>query len=613
MHDLVERPPVEPPDRPVAANLQGDADRGVRTFYGPAKWAKRAQWGSLEGMENEGRDALARWEEERPANFYDATPNLARVLRMHLGAEGLAAVEPRLEAFGGAVAQIVEPAAQMQEREGNGPSLVPADSLGREIQEIEFHPARDVAGRAVWGAGLFSAPAFEQAALMYLVAHAGEAGQACPFACTAGLVRALREYGSPDLQAQFLPPLLVTDYDLAERGAQFLTEVQGGSDVGANETEAVPDELEPGAWRIRGEKWFCSVADADQFVVTARPAGGPPGTDGLACFLVPRRVGGSSNGFRIRRLKDKLGTRALATAEIEFEGALGYPIGALEDGFKIAAGVVLNTSRWLNACGSTGLMHRAYLEAAGFARHRIAFGRPIGAFPLVRENLAIIKAEEHAALASTMALTALVDALDRDPADTRKVGLHRFLVNANKYVTSIVATQVVHRAIETLGGNGTIEDFSPLPRLYRDAIVFESWEGTHNVLVEQVRRDAARFALLPLVVGDLRRGLAALAPTEDTVAVAATLDALEPRLERGLAEPLHFRRQLGELVRAIQATCLLVEADADTESEKADVAAFFVRRRVLRDYDPEADDGYPGLIDRVLADDVPALVEERLS
>jgi hypothetical protein len=531
---------------------------------------------------------------------------------MHLGERGAALAEPRLRAFGGAVAQVVEPAAQTQEAEGHGPRLVAANRLGRETQEIEFHPARETAGRAVWGAGLFSAPAFEQASLMYLVAHAGEAGQACPFACTAGLVRALREHGSPDLQARFLPPLLVTDYDRADRGAQFLTEVQGGSDVGANETEAVPDEREPGAWRVRGEKWFCSVADADQFVVTARPVGAPTGTDGLACFLVPRHIDGSPNGFRIRRLKDKLGTRALATAEIEFEGALAYPIGELEDGFRIAAGVVLNTSRWLNACGSAGLMHRAYLEAAGFARHRTAFGRPIGAFPLVRENLAIIKAEEQAALASTMALTALVDALDRDQADDQATGLHRFLVNVNKYVTSIVATQVVHRAIEALGGNGTIEDFSPLPRLYRDAIVFESWEGTHNVLVEQVRRDAARFALLPLVFADLRSRLAALRPTEDTVAVAATLDALEPRLERGLAEPLHFRRQLGELFRTVQATCLLVEADTDTESEKADVAAFFIRRRVLRDYDPEVDDAYAPLIDRVLADDVPALVEQRL-
>jgi acyl-CoA dehydrogenase len=552
-------------------------------------------------MESEGREALARWEAERPASFWEGAPNLARALRMHLGDEAFAELEPRLRGFGERVAQVVEPAAATQEQEGHGPRLVPADALGREGQELEFHPAHDEAGRAVWSAGLFTGSAFEQAALMYLLAHAGEAGQACPFACTAGLVRALREHGSPDLQARFLPPLLVADYDEAERGSQFLTEVQGGSDVGANETEAV---LDAGDWRLFGEKWFCSVADADQFVVTARPRGAAPGTEGLACFLVPRRVDGRPNGFRIRRLKDKLGTRALATAEIELDGALAHPIGELADGFRIAVGVVLNTSRWLNACGAAGLMRRAYLEAASFARHRTAFGSPIAAFPLVRENLAVIKAEEHAALASTLAVTALVDAIDRGGAGDEAVRLHRFLVNANKYVTSIVATQVVRRAIETLGGNGTIEDFSPLPRLWRDAIVFESWEGTHNVLVEQVRRDAARLDLVPLVLADLRVRLAGLTPSEDVTAAAAALDALEPRLERGLDEPLHFRRQLGGLHRAAQAVYLLAEADADPESELAGVAAFFVRRRVRRDYDPEGDGGYAALIDRVLAADV---------
>lgn len=231
------------------------------------------------------------------------------------------------------VAQVVEPAAQTQECAGNGPRLSGADPLGRELQEFDFHPAHEEAGRAVWKSGLLSAPAFEQAALMYLLSYAGEGGHGCSFVCTTGLVRALRAHGSPELQARFLPQLLVADYDRAERGAQFLTEVQGGSDVGANETAAVRDELEPGAWRLRGEKWFCSNADADQFVVTARPVGALAGTDGLACFLVPRRVGGRPNGFRIRRLKDKFGTRALATGEIEFEAALAYPIGELTDGF----------------------------------------------------------------------------------------------------------------------------------------------------------------------------------------------------------------------------------------------------------------------------------------
>ena len=178
-----------------------------------------------------------------------------------------------------------------------------------------------------------------------------------------------------------------------------------------------------------------------------------------------------------------------------FDGALAYPIGALEDGFKIAAGVVLNTSRWLNAVGSAAVMRRAYLEAAAFAREREAFGRPIVEFPLVRESLAVMRAEAEAALASSLEVTRLVDSADPDD-----VAYHRILVNANKFSTSAAATRAIRRGIEVLGGNGTIEDFSVLPRLWRDAIVFESWEGTHNVLCAQVARDLERFGTLELVL-----------------------------------------------------------------------------------------------------------------
>ncbi|HZL47501.1 MAG TPA: acyl-CoA dehydrogenase family protein [Solirubrobacteraceae bacterium] len=543
-------------------------------------------------MDADPRAELERWHAARPANFYDATPNLARSLRVALGDDGLRAIEPGLRAFGEAVAMVVEPAVQALEL--RPPSLEPADSLGRESQRVTFDPEYARAGRAVCASGIAAAPAFEQAALLYLLAHAGEGGHACPVVCTAGLIRALRRHGSPELQERFLGPLLEPDYDRCHRGAQFLTEVQGGSDVGANRVEAVP---EGNVWRISGEKWFCSVADADQFLVTARARGAGAGTRGIGCFLVPRRLpDGTANGFRIRRLKDKLGTRALATGEIEFTGALGHMIGAPEDGFRIAAGVVLNTSRWLNALGSTGLMRRAYLEAASFSRFRTAFGRRIADYPLVRENLAVMKVEEQAALASTLELTALVDAIDTGTADSEDLAWHRILVNANKFVTSLAATSCVRRGIEALGGNGTIEDFSPLPRLYRDAIVFESWEGTHNILCDQVLRDLGRLDALDLVLERVRRRL----PPGDgeAAAVAEALDGLAPRLRRSLAEgPLHFRRQLNLLVRALQAACLLADGEAAA-------AALHVRRHLVSGYDPEADADYADLVDEVIGADL---------
>jgi acyl-CoA dehydrogenase len=463
------------------------------------------------------------------------------------------------------VMDVVDPA--VAEAERNPPRLGAAG-------QIEFDPAYHRAGRAVWASGIVGAPAREQAALFYALAQAGEGGHACPVVCTAGLVRALRTKASDELRERFLPPLLETDYDRAHRGAQFLTERHGGSDVGANRVQAVPDG---NLWRLQGEKWFCSVADADQFVVTARPRGAPEGTRGIGCFLVPREGG----GFRIRRLKDKLGTRALATGEIEFEGAVAYPLGPLEDGFRTAVSI-LNTSRWLNSVGSTGLMKRAFLEASGFAHERQAFGGPIDRFPLVRENLAVMRSEEAAASASSMQLTELVARIDDGSATDEDVIWHRLLVNGNKFVTSLAATQVVRRGIETLGGNGTIEDFSPLPRLYRDAIVFESWEGTHNILCAQALRDLERFDAVDLAVQ--RAG--------------ASKD-LSARLRRSIAEPefgeLHFRRQLAELVRSLQVRAL---RDSDPNA-----AGLIERRHLVRGWDPEADPDYAKLIDRVLAGD----------
>ena len=467
------------------------------------------------------------------------------------------------------VRDVIDPA--VEEAERNPPRLGPD---GR----VEFDPAHHRAGRAVWASGIVGAAAAEQASLFYTLAHAGEGGHACPVVCTSGLVRALRTVASDELRERFMPPLLETDYDRAQRGAQFLTERHGGSDVGANRVEAVPDG---DVWRLHGEKWFCSVADADQFLVTARPRGAADGTSGIGCFLLPREGG----GFRIRRLKDKLGTRALATGEIEFEGALAYPLGPLEDGFKTAISV-LNTSRWLNALGSAGLMRRAFLVASEFASERQAFGGPIDRFPLVRENLAVMKSEAAAALASTMHLTELVARIDEGSASAEDVAWHRLLVNANKFVTSLAATSVVRRGIEALGGNGTIEDFSPLPRLYRDAIVFESWEGTHNVLCAQVLRDLERLGAVDLVVE--RSG--------------ATSD-LAARLRRSVDDPafgaLHWRRQLDQLVRALQ-----VDALRPSEPHSAELLA---RRHLVSGWDPEADADYPDLIDRVLADDLELL------
>ena len=522
-------------------------------------------------MANPGRDDLLAWRASRPTNYYTAVPGLASELSLRMESRFNESLAMTLSSFGEVVATEIEPAVQAIERNREFPKLRSYDELGQHIEQIEFHPAHDDAARAAWASGMLATSldyegAFELAAKFFLLSHVGEGGQACPIVCTIGLRRALEHRGSASLKSQYLAGLMETDSSVALRGSQFLTEVQGGSDVGANITSASPDSEIEGAGRITGETEFCSVADADLFAITARREAAQSGTKGLALFLVPRKIDGATpNGFRIRRLKDKLGTRGLASGEIDFDNALAYPIGGLDEGFAIAVSELLNTSRWLNALGSTGIMSRAYLEASNFAHYRQAFGSPIGNFDAVREQLATMKIEVAASLASTMALTELVAKIDEGIATDDDLRFHRFLVNANKYVTSISATDVVHRAIEVLGGNGTIEDFSPLPRLYRDSIVIESWEGTHTVLCDQVRRDCVRLGLLDVVIDWIQRELSkipkSLATDVDLVRKALVGNTYGLKKTFASSETSNFRRQLTQLVRIIQATCLLRNAD----------------------------------------------------
>jgi alkylation response protein AidB-like acyl-CoA dehydrogenase len=566
-----------------------------------------------------GRDLLRQWEASKPSNFYADHKLLRGVVAR---AAGMAFDEGDLLRFGAQVAGPMDRAARENDRLTNHPRLERFDGIGTRTEEVVFHPTYREVGRSAYEAGLVAGLAkpgntWKLAALFYLLAHDGEAGHACPITCTAGLVRALQQKGSKDLREKYLPGLLDPSYDRHLVGSQFLTEVQGGSDVGANLVRAIPDPDRPGVFRVSGEKWFCSVSDADLFLVTARPEGAPPGTRGLGCFLVPRRLDdGSPNAFSLRRLKDKIGTRTMASGEMDFDGAVAYPIGKLDEGFKIAVGIVLNTSRFYNALGSSGAARRAYVEALTFARAREAFGAPIHIYPLVRETLARIKAEAAASLVSTFHLAELIDAVDTGRASDDDVKAHRLLVNANKYWTSLGATDAVHLAIEILGGNGTIETFSVLPRLYRDAIVMESWEGSHNVLCLQVLRDAAKLGLL--AVHDRRlKAIAeegAAANSSMTHRVITAWEETKDGLARCLADPLghgqiHVKRHLETLMQEMQVLLLLRHAagekDKKLAAETAALAEVYFLRYRDRSYRPDADPGYLARINAALGDDLP--------
>ncbi len=555
-----------------------------------------------------GRDDLAEWRRHIPTNFLAADAHLQRLLRLYLGDAAYQNIENDLGQYSTLIATVVDAAAALNDRPDNHPRLERWDGIGRRIEEIEFHPSYHVAGRPAYEAGILalqSQPghAVLQGAMLYLLTQCGEMGHACPIVCTMGLIRALQTVGSDEIKRTHLPPLLERNYDRKQTASQFLTEIQGGSDVGANAVLARP--ADDGSWRLSGEKWFCSVANADQILITARPEGAPVGTRGIGVFLLPRRLpDGSLNHFYLRRLKTKFGTRTMASAEIDFVDAIAYPLGNLSEGIHIVTELVLNTSRWANALGSAGLLRRAYVEAWHFAQYRRAFDQPIANYPLVAEALVEMKTDLAAVLASSFRLSHLIDRIDLGQASEEERGVHRLLVNINKYWTSVQTSLGIRRAQEILGGNGAIEDFSIIPRLYRDAVVFESWEGSHNVLCLQAARDARKFGLHLHTfhyLSTLLAGVTAAALNSLRADLNDLLARTQHRWERLLAadaatQQTHVRRRVDELAALSQAICLLAETqwelEQGMETAKPDLLAFFLDRYLHPDFDPSEDADY---------------------
>ena len=566
------------------------------------------------------RDAFGRWRGRYPDDPFASDAHLRLALGRYVAGERLALIEESAGSFGRRVTNEVGPLVESYRTQL--PQLVKYDGLGNRIEAIRFHDAYDRAGEIVWESkllrhGAAAGGSFEQATLFYLASLEGEMGHMCAATCTTGAVRVLRRHADAELSGRYLSALTSDNYRTAVRASQFLTEVQGGSDVGANVSVARKGST---GFAITGEKWFCSVADAAVFLLLARPEGAPQGTSGLGCFVVPREHDGSPNGFSIRRLKDKLGTRAMASAEIDFDRARAWLVGESDAGFKIMVTAMLNTSRWLNAIGDVGIMRRAFLEAANYAAERSAFGRRIGDFPLVQRQLAEMKTEWLAALHSAWELTALDEAVDIEAmggpaADVADTGFHRYLVNANKLSCSLAATDVVRRAIEVLGGNGAIEEFSVLPRLLRDAVVYEQWEGTHNVLTAQVLRDLGRLGLAGSVVdrsATILKGISDRNLGRVADRTHHELEGLAGRVARSIAEPeygsLHFRALLERLLRAHQVALLLQAAEevgpVGLGHELAAAAEILLGRHVETGYRAEEDPQFLDLVTRVLGDDL---------
>ncbi|MFE9024890.1 acyl-CoA dehydrogenase family protein [Streptomyces iakyrus] len=433
----------------------------------------------------------------------------------------------------------------------NPPRLRTHDRYGNRADEVEFHPSwHRLLGKGV-SAGLTAAwgrPAGHlRRAAAFVVWTQVEAGNGCPLSMTHAAVPALRT--DPELAAEWEPRLTSMVYDQELRpadqkaGALFgmgMTEKQGGSDVRANRTSARP-LAEDGTYELTGHKWFCSAPMSDGFLVLAQAPGG------LTCFLVPRVLrDGTRNVFRIQRLKDKLGNRSNASAEVEFDGTWGRRVGEEGRGVRTIIEMVAAT-RLDCVLGSAGLMRQAVAQAVHHCTYREAFGGKLVDKPLMRNVLADLALESEAATALALRLAAAWD----DGGEQERA-LLRIAVPAAKYWVTKRCPPVAVEAAECLGGNGYVEE-SGMPRLVRESPLNSIWEGAGNVqaldVLRALQREPGALDAYLREVGQARGADHRLdGAIKDLLTELADLEGVEGRARR-LAERLALVLQGSLLVR----------------------------------------------------------------
>jgi putative acyl-CoA dehydrogenase len=439
--------------------------------------------------------------------------------------------------------------AQAQEwgRQANAypPVLHTHDRYGHRVDEVEFHPAWHRLMEVAVSHGIHGAPWSDprpgahvaRAAKFY--AWRVDAGHGCPVSMTYASVPALRQ--SPELAAAYEPLLTNTSYDfglrapLAKRGllaGMSMTEKQGGSDVRANTTTAHPQP--DGSYRLVGHKWFTSAPMCDVFLTLAQTP------DGLSCFLVPRVLpDGELNPLRLMRLKDKLGNRSNASAEIEYEHAVAWRVGAEGRGVRTIIEMV-NLTRLDCVIGAASGMRQGVVAAAHHAAHRSAFGRELVDQPLMRNVLADLAVESEAA---TLLMTRLAGAADRSVrGEAGETAFKRLALSVSKYWTCKRWPAHSAEALECLGGNGYVEE-SDLPRLFRESPLNGIWEGSGNVATLDVLRAMARepetvevfLAELDAASGADPRLDAAVRAVRDSLTDTGTLELRGRRVVEGMA------------------------------------------------------------------------------
>ncbi|MBI4249466.1 MAG: acyl-CoA dehydrogenase family protein [Elusimicrobia bacterium] len=440
---------------------------------------------------------------------------------------------------GGKLSGLIEEAHQP----GKLPALIKYDPRGNRVDHIEYCLEQKLARKIVYDFGILNLDeqtgypfsGQHRMALWYLLNQNGEGGVACPLAMTQGLIELLRESGTPEQKEKHLPLLCGIGSKSHFMAGQFITEIQGGSNVSANETTAALQKN--GKWSLNGTKWFCSNP-GDLWVTTAKVQQ----TQTVGLFLASRwRAAGKLNGHHILRVKDIIGTRGKATCEIEYRDLEAEPIGRPSHGLALL-NRVLKVSRIGVAAAGIGAMRRAYMEALLYAEQRQAYGRPIIEFPPINKTLLEMKLIWTAGVLAAFRMHKLIE--EKDPSQD-------LLVPLLKYKISSLASAAVKDAQMVLGGNGMLADYSILPRLAADMTVNETWEGTHHILAAHAVKAFGRMRIRNAFWREINASIR-LAEAENIVQLSDCASILN-HTKTALLSQIQQMKESGPLITSLNA------------------------------------------------------------
>jgi len=508
---------------------------------------------------------------KRKPSFYKDDETLQLILKQYLDEDFYKYAEERLYSFGEMCANEIDERARFTDREGE-PQLIKYNEYGEDISKVWVNDGYKKTVEQTYNEGIVgyvhkNIPELNHKgnytysfAQGYILSQT-EPGFYCPVTLTLATAYLIDHYGDEALKERFLPKVCSTGEEELFEGATFLTERQGGSDVGANETVAVK---KGDTYKIYGEKYFASNAGmAKVTMVLARIEGAEKGSRGLSLFAVPWHKDDSSlNNVTIRRLKDKLGVKAVPSAEVEFHGATAYLVGVPKKGFYYMM-EALNLSRICNAIASVGIMKRAYDEAFDYASRRKAFGDRLTSYPMVQDTLMRMKAKLHAETATIFDMIQLYEKVtEGKEATEEEIVLNRLNIAIIKKETAYQAIEFAHEAIELLGGNGYIEDFVT-PRLLRDAQVLSVWEGTANILGLEVVRLFNRFNGADLYRKQMEKRLNKLTNSPFYEQIKQIYEQLTKQIERFMNlsynEQTFYSKQLSKQLNSFYETVVAVE------------------------------------------------------